>query len=142
MAASLSQDPIQYSLTRFIYSSIVCLNSTFLFVSQVVTGFIYLEECVRYLYLLKVNISIHDGGVNEGEAVHLPFLNGGLVFVQFHSLVPCTHILHAGVSDTRKGLSAANLATKINFFIAILNIFFLMKHLSTLTGPRKMPALT
>lgn len=96
-----------------------------------VTGFIFLEECARYLYLLKVNIiNIHDGGMNGAEAVHLSFLNGGLVFVQFHSLHG--HILCAGaVSDTRKGLSAANLVTKINFLIAALNIFYLMKPLST-----------
>lgn len=58
--------------------------------SQVVTGFIFLEECARYLYLLEVNINIRDGGMNEGEADHLSFLNGGLVFVQFYSLVSWT----------------------------------------------------
>lgn len=59
---------------------------------------------------------ICDGGMNEAEGVHLSFLNGGLVFVQFHSLHG-HHILCAGaVSDIRKGLSAANLVTRINLF--------------------------
>lgn len=95
-----------------------------------VTGFIFLEECARYLYLLKVNVNIHDGGMNEGEAVHLSEWWPCVCAV----LLSCfMDILHAGaVSDIRKGLSAANLVIKINFLIAILNIFFLMKPLSTL----------
>lgn len=97
-----------------------------------VTGFIFLEECARYLYLLKVNVNIHDGGMNEGEAVHLSFSEWWPCVCAV--LLSCfMDILHAGaVSDIRKGLSAADLVIKINFLIAILNIFFLMKPLSTL----------
>lgn len=69
----------------FIYSPAVCINSCFLFGSQVVTVFIILEECARYFYLLRVNTKANDGGMDGGRRSTFPGWMAAL-FVQLYFL--------------------------------------------------------
>lgn len=118
----------------FIYSPAVCINSCFLFGSQVVTVFIILEECARFFYLLRVNTKANDGGMDGGRRSTFPGWMAAL-FVQLYFLfLGISHEQELEFLISRKVYqSASKPVTKVNLLKAALNAFFLMKPFSRLS---------